>query len=71
MTRNTSPRRTTFTVVYRTGGTENCTWRRTMAYATREEARESAASVERMGYKALVHKTHEIDAIGMPEGWDA
>jgi len=41
------------------------------ARATREAANTQRAEVERMGYKAIVHKTHELDATGMPVGWDA
>ncbi len=58
-----------FTVAYRTGGRLNCTWRRTLAFATREEARQAAADTERMGYKALVFETAKLDAIGLPVGW--
>ena len=67
-TRNT---RTTYTVAYRMGGTANCTWHRTLAFSTRDEARRVADDVERGGRKALVFKTHELDAIGMPVGWEA
>ena len=66
----TSPR-PTFTNVYRTGGTAMCEWRRCLPVATREKANQQRAEVERMGYKTLTFKTHELDSIGMPEGWDA
>lgn len=61
----------TFTVIYRTGGTKRCTWRRTTPVLTREAANKRRDEVERMGYKAITHKTDELDRIGMPEGWDA
>jgi hypothetical protein len=59
----------TFTTIYRTGGTENCVWKRCLAVLTVAEANEQAAKIERMGYRAIVHRTHILDAIGMPEGW--
>ena len=63
---------TTYTVIYRTGGTERCTWRRTfVAHRTRESARKMADDIERMGYKAIIHVTRELDVIGLPEGWYA
>jgi hypothetical protein len=61
----------TFTTVYRTGGTENCVWKRCLAVPTETEARKQAADIERMGYLAIVHRTHVLDVIGMPEGWTA
>lgn len=59
-----------FTVVYRTGGSKRCTWHRTKTYPTREAANGAAAEIERMGYKALVHVTRQLDLLGMPVGWD-
>jgi hypothetical protein len=61
----------TFTTIYRTGGTENCVWKRCLAVQSEQVAREQAASIEKMGYRAIVHRTHILDAIGMPEGWAA
>lgn len=58
-----------YTVVYRTGGTDNCTWKRTINYLTIDEAKASAISIEKMGYKALVQKAHFTDTIGLPQGW--
>ena len=59
-----------YTVVYRTGGTENCEWKRTSNFSSRDEADRVRAETERMGYRALVFTAHNIDAIGMPQGWD-
>lgn len=61
----------TFTVIYRVGGTHRCEWRKTPVCQTRQEANERVADLERAGYKALVHDTDRLTAVGMPEGWDA
>ena len=62
----------TFTVIYRTGGTENFKWNRVgERYPDRASAKESAASLERMGYPSLVHDTKLLDSIGLPESFDA
>lgn len=62
----------TFTVIYRTGGTENFKWNRVgERYSDRASARESADGLERMGYPALVHDTKLLDSIGLPETFDA
>lgn len=62
---------TTYTVTYRRGGRENCTWHKTATTLTHAEAQETRATIQRMGYKAIVHKTDELNRIGMPEGWEA
>ena len=62
--------RTSYTVVYRTGGTERCEWHRTINYATRRAADVSADSVRRMGYKALVKPAADVDDHGLPVGWE-
>lgn len=59
----------TFTVIYRTGGTHNCLWLKTTPVATKREANDRAANIERMGYKAIVHETRALNSIGMPVGW--
>lgn len=61
----------TFTTIYRTGGTENCTWRRCLAVTSHDEAVRQARAIEQLGYKALIHRTRALDIIGMPEGWEA
>lgn len=60
---------TEYTVVYRTGGTANCKWNRTVT-GTRAECEKMRTDTEKMGYKALLFKTVQLDSIGMPEGWD-
>ena len=62
----------TYSVAYRTGGTAHCQWRRVYeTFTTLEAANDCAARTERMGYKSNVYKTNELDAIGLPIGWDA
>lgn len=62
--------RQSFTMIYRTGGTERCTWRRCLATLDLTEAERQAADCERMGYKAIVHHTDRLNAVGMPTGWE-
>jgi hypothetical protein len=62
----------TYSIVYRSGGTHNCTWQRVMnSYADVASANAKAAEIERMGYKALVTPYATLRAIGMPIGWTA
>jgi hypothetical protein len=62
----------TFTVIYRTGGTENFKWNRVgERYTNRTSAKESADGLERMGYPALIHDTKLLDAIGLPSTYSA
>ena len=63
--------RYTLTVIYRTGGTDKATWRKTTPVASLAVAAERKFTIERMGYKALIHRTDELDRIGLPTGWDA
>jgi hypothetical protein len=63
---------TTFSVAYRSGGTSNATWTRVLeVYPTREAAQVIVAEIERGGRKALIYKTASLDAIGLPQGWEA
>jgi hypothetical protein len=58
----------TYTVIYRTGGTERFKWNRMLdTFTTHAAATLEAEDVERMGYRALVYNTAKLDAIGMPE----
>lgn len=61
----------TFTVVYRTGGTEVCKWHECVPVSTMEKALELRDDCARMGYKAIIHKTSFVRSNGLPEGWDA
>jgi hypothetical protein len=62
-------RDSSYTVVYRVGGTANCRWVRALPVGSKAEAVTMAAAVERQGYKALYQRTAYWDAIGLPEGW--
>lgn len=59
----------TFTIAYRTGGTKNFSWHRTLAFATKAEAEQGAEEVRRGGRPALVFDTGQLDSIGLPEGF--
>ena len=68
-TRSTDPQ--TLCVIYRTGGTFNFRWNRSIGYATREEAQAALESVRRMGYEAhLANYRHSL-SVGLPEGYFA
>jgi len=56
-------------VVYRTGGTLNCKWMRSVPMS-RLEAYKTAEAVEKGGRKALVVEKEASDKIGLPEGWE-
>lgn len=61
----------TFTVIYRTGGTHNFKWHRTNeTHHDYLAAVEFAKDIERQGYPTLIHKTDMLDAIGLPESYD-
>lgn len=61
----------TYSVVYRTGGTLQCTWRRVFTVFTSEsDALAQAAQIERAGYRAVVHETAHLNSIGLPIGWE-
>lgn len=62
---------TSYTVVYRTGGTLDCTWRQCRPVATMQEAVSQRDSIERGGRKALIKRTSEVVKHGLPEGWTA
>lgn len=60
----------TYSIVYRSGGTDLCSWRRVMTeHVDVASANAQAAAIERMGYKALVMPYATLRAIGMPIGW--
>lgn len=59
-----------YEIIYRTGGTERCTWRRVSGHFTAEEAANQEPQIERMGYKTLRYKVGVLDVVGMPEGWE-
>ena len=61
-----------YTVIYRTGGTENAQWHKIFErYYDKEQANEKKLELEKMGYKSLVHDGKLLELHGMPEGWNA
>jgi hypothetical protein len=64
-----------FAVIYRTGGTANFHWRRLFNEFAGADAKARATaektSLERMGYAALVMDAGQLEAIGLPETYDA
>lgn len=62
----------TFSIVYRTGSPERCAWHRVLdTFPSKDATREKRDEIERMGYKTLIFRTYELNALGMPEGWNA
>ena len=60
----------TFEVIYRTGGTHYCTWRRiAFKHGSKGIAEEVDKNLERQGYHAEVRTTKELESIGLPVGW--
>ena len=58
----------TFTVIYRTGGTENFKWHKVLTlHRTKETAMADVKRIEKQGYKALMFDTDKLNAIGMPD----
>jgi len=58
-----------WTVIYRTGGELDCTWKKCRPVATMQEAVSEKGSLLRAGYKAIIHSTSQLGTIGLPEGW--
>ncbi len=59
-----------YSVVYRTGGTDHCEWLRVLDIFNYDKAKLKAQEIEKMGYKSFVHDTHFLDSVGMPVGWE-
>lgn len=56
-------------IVYRTGGTANCVWRKTIGFPN-DKVKAEAADIERMGYKTIIRPAGYTAIIGLPEGWE-
>lgn len=61
----------TYFVIYRTGGTDWCTWQRLFDRYTLTEANAKRDELMRMGYQALTQSASQLEKIGMPYGWTA
>ena len=58
-----------YCVVYRTGGREMFTWRRSLAMS-QAEAQATLANVQRQGYAAHIARYSQSIAIGLPETYE-
>ena len=62
--------KTSYTVIYRIGGTENCQWKRVLGnYADFKSAEITKQEIEKQGYKAIIEKARLIDNIGLPDSF--
>ena len=59
-----------YTVIYRTGGTEVWEWRACRPVATLAEAISEKASIQRMGYAATFRRTSAVGANGIPTTYE-
>ena len=59
-----------FSVIFRTGGTDNFKWNLVGDVFTRETASAKVAELERMGYRAMAHDAAMLASIGMPESYE-
>lgn len=59
----------THVVIYRTGGTENFEWHRTVLMS-REEANRVRADLERQGYRAMTENAVLSYSIGLPDTFE-
>lgn len=56
-----------YCVVYRIGGTESFSWRRTLPTDSLEQADTQQAEIERMGYRCYLEDYDRSMAVGLPE----
>jgi hypothetical protein len=54
-------------VIYRTGGTDNFKWNKASAVMQLHEAIAVKVKLNKMGYPAIIHRTKDLNAIGMPD----
>ena len=57
----------TYCIVYRTGGTENGQYHRSIPYDSEDEARKALAETRNMGYWAVLEDYNRSVAIGLPD----
>ncbi len=58
----------TYTVIYRTGGTQNFEWHRVFTvFSDKSQAQAKQQELAAMGYPALIHDTKMLESVGMPE----
>ena len=59
-----------YSVIFRTGGTDNFKWNLVGDVFTRETATVKVAELERIGYRAMAHDAKLLASIGMPESYE-
>jgi hypothetical protein len=59
--------RTQYVVIYRTGGTRNFKWTRSLSIPSFEDAIAKRNDVERMGYPAYVERLAASMVFGLPD----
>lgn len=59
-----------FYVIYRTGGTENYSWHRSVRM-DRAHAEQVNRDMVRMGYRSLIERADRSDTVGLPETFEA
>ena len=60
-----------YTVIYRVGGPARFEWRRIYTqFNTMQKAIDMKNELIKMGYRALIFKSKELDLHGMPTTWD-
>jgi len=69
MTTTNAAAKNLYCVVYRTGGTDNFRWHRTLAM-TLAEAQQAREEVERGGRKAMVVNYAQSMTIGLPDTYE-
>lgn len=61
----------TYTTIFRTGGTKSFSWKKCTPCQTYDAADKQAADIIRGGRWAMVYKTSQLNAIGIPTTYDA
>jgi hypothetical protein len=60
-----------YTYIFRQGGRDRVRWRRTLeSWKTAQDARQAAEETEAMGYACRVYKIADLEAHGLPVGYD-
>ena len=59
-----------YCVIYRTGGTENFKWHRTVALQDFDDAVECMRNTAHMGYVCMIENYEKSLAIGLPETFE-
>lgn len=68
--KNTGDQMKTWTVCYRTGGTENFKWQSAFPVGSELEAMEMRDRVNRMGHLAYYTETEHLEKSGLPKNYN-